>query len=548
MRLKRILSGQRLRGWSVVLVSERHLKQNGAMKRRWFLPLLLFAAIASSLQAQAPRDVVAPVTRNETTRVVPRLSTAYDWLQFNFDSAHSGNNTLETTLQRGNAASLARLFAVSLPEVADGAPAVASGVPTSTGPRDLLFVTTKAGRLVAMDARTGAILWSQQPATGPRFTTSSPAIDPNRQFVYSYGLEGRVHKYLISDGTEITDGGWPEITTLKPDVEKESPALSIAQAKDGRTFLYVANGGYPGDEGDYQGHITAIDLSTGSQQVFNAICSDSTFHFAEHPAGADDCLTVQSAIWARSGVVYDEATDRIFMSTGNGTFDGNAGGHNWGDSVFSLHPDGSGAGGSPLDSYTPANYQMLDSNDLDLGSCGPAIFPAPPGGHYQMLAVQGGKDQQLRLLRRDNLSQQGGPGHTGGEIQILPVPQGGEVLAAIAVWTNPVNGLEWIFIATASGLSGLTVELNSSGNPFLKHRWLTEQGGFSPIVANGVLYYAGSGRIRALDPTSGSVLWGDTRIGPIHWESPVVANGILYITDENGMLSAYSLGGSLPPS
>ena len=518
------------------------------MKSRRLLPLFLFAGIVPSLQGQAPRDVISPVTRSQTPRVVPRLSAAYDWLQFNFDSAHSGNNPLETTLQRSNVASLARLFTVPLPEIADGAPTVAAGVPTNAGPRDLLFVTTKAGRLVALDARTGAILWSRQPAAGPKFTTSSPVIDPNRQFVYSYGLEGRVHKFAIGDGTEITDGDWPEMTTLKPDVEKESSALSIAQAKDGRTFLYAANGGYPGDEGDYQGHITAIDLATGSQQVFNANCSDRTVHFAEHPAGADDCLTLRSAIWGRSGVVYDESTDRIFMTTGNGTFDANVGGHNWGDSLVSLLPDGSGRNASPVDSYTPADCQMLDADDLDLGSSAPAIFSAPPGGRYLRLAAQAGKDQQLRLLRLDNLSQQGEPGHLGGEIQVLPVPQGGEVLPAIAVWPNPVDGTVAIFVATGSGLSALRIENNSSGSPFLDQRWLTAPGGSSPIIANGVLYYAGSGIIRALDPTTGALLWENMQIGRIHWESPVVVNGILYITDENGMLTAYSLGGNLPPS
>ena len=59
-------------------------------------------------------------------------------------------------------------------------------------------------------------------------------------------------------------------------------ALSIATASSGVTYLYVANGGYPGDAGDYQGHITAINLATGAQKVFNAACSDQTIHFVEN--------------------------------------------------------------------------------------------------------------------------------------------------------------------------------------------------------------------------------------------------------------------------
>jgi outer membrane protein assembly factor BamB len=65
-------------------------------------------------------------------------------------------------------------------------------------------------------------------------------------------------------------------------------------------------------------------------------------------------------------------------------------------------------------------------------------------------------------------------------------------------------------------------------------------------VANGVLYYAGSNLLHALNPLTGASLWSSSLIGGIHWESPVVANGVLYITDESAHLTAYSLGGIVP--
>ena len=43
-----------------------------------------------------------------------------------------------------------------------------------------------------------------------------------------------------------------------------------------------------------------------------------------------------------AGVVYDDVTDRIYMATGNGLYDGV---HNWGETVFSLTPDATGSGG-----------------------------------------------------------------------------------------------------------------------------------------------------------------------------------------------------------
>jgi hypothetical protein len=175
------------------------------------------------------------------------------------------------------------------------------------------------------------------------------------------------------------------------------------------------HGGYPGDNGDYQGHVTAIDLTTGAQRAFNAMCSDQAVHFARLP-GTPACSAARSAIWARPGVIYDAGTDRIYMATGNGSYNGTAAGNYWSETVFALRPDGSGTGGKPLDSYTPANFQALDNADDDLGSAAPAILPVPASSSVQHLAMQTGKDGKLRLIDLANLSGQGGPGRTGGEI------------------------------------------------------------------------------------------------------------------------------------
>ena len=461
-----------------------------------------------------------------------------NWPQFNFDASHSGNNTKEVFLSKANVPSLTRIFQASLPAVADGAPVFLGRVPTPDGIRDLLFVTTKAGHCVALDAHSGAQVWAQQPATGPNYTTSSPVVDPNGQYVYSYGLDGKVHKYAAGDGTEVTTGGWPELATLKPSVEKGSAALSIVTTASGVSYLYVANGGYPGDQGDYQGHITAIRLSDGSQHVFNADCSDNPVHFVLN--GTPDCANVQSAIWARAGVVYDPETGLIFMATGNGVFDANSGGNNWGDSVFALNPDGTGSAGWPLDSYTPTNYAQLNAADLDLGSTAPAILPAP--SYSGVLAVQSGKDSQLRILDLTNLSGQGGPGHVGGELSMTAVPQGGGVLTAPAVWVNPADDSTWIFVANNNGISALRLVLAPPAPPAFQVEWQKSGARTSPVVGNNVLYAEGSGTLEALAPTTGNVLW--SVLWPsVHWESPVVIEGILYATDESGHLSAYTVHG-----
>ena len=496
-----------------------------------------------------PNEVLCALALPLILSLSPSVATAYDWLQFNGDPAHSGNNTFEAAIDRSNVASLVLKFQVSLPAVADGAPVLLQSVSTASGVHDLLFVTTKAGHIVAFDAQTGAQVWSRQYAAGacrinnggPEcYTTSSPAIDPNRLYVYSYGLDGYVHKYQVGDGTEVTTGGWPQLATTKGFDEKGSSALATATSQ-GSTYLYAVHGGYPGDNGDYQGHVTAIDLATGAQRVFNAMCSDQALHFARAPA-TPACGAARSAIWSRPGVVYAAGTDRIYMATGNGSFNGDAGGNNWSETVFALHPDGSGVDDKPLDSYTPANFQSLDNADADLGSTAPAILPVPASSSVQHLALQSGKDGKLRLLDLSNLSGQGGSGRTGGEIGAVGnVLQGGGVHTQPAVWVNPSDGSTWAFVANGNGVAGLKLVIGSGGAPSLVEQWRNTQGGSSPLVANNVLYHAGSRALSALDPATGNVLWTATQIGASHWESPVVANGIVYLTDESGRLTAFAL-------
>lgn len=349
--------------------------------------------------------------------ILPGMVAAYDWLQFNGDSAHSGANSQETAITAANVHTLQPLFHLALPATTDSALVALSGVSTPGGMEDLVFLTTKDGHLLALDAGTGATVWTKQHGPGtchinngvpPCYTTAAPAIDPNRQFIYAYGLDGMVHKHQVGDGTEITTGGWPELATTKPFDEKGSSALSIAMDAHSNTYLYVVSSGYLGDNGDYQGHLTAINLATGVQHVFNTLCSDQAVHFVEQP-NTPDCSMAQAGIWSRPGVVYDPATDRIYLTTGNGTFDPLN--HDWGDSVVALNPDGTPAlNGIPLDSYTPTNFQALQNADADLGSTAPAILPTPAGCGVTQLAVQGGKDGTLRLLNLANLSGQGGRG------------------------------------------------------------------------------------------------------------------------------------------
>jgi hypothetical protein len=290
---------------------------------------------------------------------------AADWTQFGYDATHTGTNPAETTLSPSTIANATTRYSVALPASVDSAPVYLSNVATAGGTKNLLFALSKNGRLMAIDAATGSEVWHAT-TSGQQPTTASPAIDPDRQYVYSYGVDGAAHKYEVGDGTEITGAGWPVTITRKPNVEKGASGLTIAQTTGG-TFLLVVTDGYVGDAGDYQGHLVSIDLSNGSSKVFNAMCSDITELLVPNGTpGVDDCNFLDdpplnrrgqmSGIWGRGGATYDAATNRVYIATGNGDFNANGAGLDWGDSVLALAPDGSGSGGGmPLDSYTPTD-------------------------------------------------------------------------------------------------------------------------------------------------------------------------------------------------
>lgn len=490
-----------------------------------------------------------------------------DWPQFGMNAQHSGNNVLENgySTAHGNVLAFA---AVAMPSPVDAAPVFVAGVATAFGTKDLLFAVALDGTLLAVDAGNGTVLWSRSAAGHGRYTQSSPAVDPSRQYVYAYGMDGNVHKYTIADGTEASDG-WPQLVTAKPNLDKVAAGLTIATAANGRTYLYVVTDSYF-DVGDFQGHLTTIDLGDASQTVFNPQCSDLTIHFVANGATSgdlqDDCAvvpsgkpgqTANSGIWGRPGAVFDSATDRVYIATGNGLFDpanANGNGKYWGDSVLALNPDGTGAeSGKPLDSYTPNTYAALLETDADLGSTSPALLSVPALSAFPHLALQGGKDGCVRLLDLDDLSGAGEAGHAGGELQAIALPgladhcaDGGNLgtfRSQTAVWTNPADGSTWAFVAHSSGFVAYEVVFDGSGNPSLSQKWATSEAGTSPVVANSTVYYVSGGIFHGLDAITGTTIWSTSAIGGIHWQSPIVVNGRLYVFDAESKLWVYVLDG-----
>jgi hypothetical protein len=278
-------------------------------------------------------------------------------------------------------------------------------------------------------------------------------------------------------------------------------------------WVVAVTGGYYGDAPPYDGHVVLINRGTGRvAHVWNAACSN--LHALIR---AGSCSVTSSrgdnAIWGRAGAVLEPGSGRILIATGNGPFDGRT---SWGDSVLELSADGSRL----LQNWTPTDQAQLSAGDTDLGSSSPAQLPVV---HGRRLVVQGGKDGRLHLLDLDRLNgTTGGAGpRTGGELDEISAPGGGEVVSQPAVWSS--GGHDYVFATTGAGTAAY--ELVDGAHPRLTVVWQNGTAGTSPVIAGGLLYvYDPGGSIDIRRPLTGALL----RVlpaGPGHWNSPIVVGG-----------------------
>src|ERR1019366_1216095 len=118
-----------------------------------------------------------------------------------------------------------------------------------------------------------------------------------------------------------------------------------------------------------------------------------------------------------------------YFITGNGTFDANAGGSNYGDSVVKLS---TASGLSVADYFTPSDQATLDANDTDFGSGAATILVDQPSGPVTHLVIGGGKEGNLFLVNRDNMGKFSSS--TNNVIQTVSV--GNQIFATPVFWQN----------------------------------------------------------------------------------------------------------------
>jgi PQQ-like domain len=421
-------------------------------------------------------------------------TTNADWGRYGYDAARH-NVSPDTTITAGNVSHLKKRV-VQLDGTVDSSPIyVARGVRG----RDAFVLTTTYGKTEAIDAANGGVLWRFTPpayarlAGSAQITNSTPALSTDRKAVYAAAPDGRIRKLRLTDGHVL----WTTAITHDPTHEKITSPLNVS-----RGLVLATTGGYIGDAPPYQGHVVTMAEANGRiRHVWNSLCSDRHALIVPRTCGSSD-----SAIWSRNGAGVDPATGDIVVATGNAPFNGST---DWGDSVAVLSPDA----GRMLRHWTPADYDGLNNDDLDLGSTSPGLLA---GG----LAVQGGKDGKLRLVNLRTLP--GVNARTGGELQTVSVPGGVDMFSEPAIWKG-----KWVFVSTDGGTRAWLVR---GGR--LHAVWSNGTGGTSPVLVGNLLYVAGDGAVHVYVPTSGRQV-AELPTGSVHWQSPIAAAGRVAIAEGN---------------
>jgi hypothetical protein len=347
-------------------------------------------------------------------------------LTFHNDNARTGQNLAETVLTPANvnSSTFGKLFGCKVDGFVYAQPLYVPGVRIrGKRARNVVYLATEHDTVYAFDAdrkRRCRPLWKRSfiskrkrittvPSTMLKTVdlvpevgiTGTPVIDPSSGTLYVVAktLErGAVAQHLhaldIRTGKEKFGGPVAIDATITVagggDGSTSGQVPFDAATQNQRSGLLLSGGvvyvawAAHNDKGPYHGWVIGFDAHTLQVvRVFNST-----------PNGG------LGGIWMSADGIAADASGNLYLQTGNGTFDADVGGIDYGDSLLRLEP-GAGNALDVVDYFTPWNQQDLAAHDLDLGSSGVLLIDA--GGAHPHEIISGGKDGTLYVTDRDNL-------------------------------------------------------------------------------------------------------------------------------------------------
>jgi hypothetical protein len=329
-----------------------------------------------------------------------------------------------------------------------------------------------------------------------------------------------------------------------PQWQLQRPALLLANST-----VYLAFSSH-GDLCPYWGWVIGYDAGTLAQKFVTPLTNPNT-----------GCNL--GGIWGSGAGPAADASGNVYVSTGNGTYDGTS---NWGDSAVKLSP-----AGSILDWFTPFNQSVFDANDIDLGSGGILLLPSSVGSAaHQNLAIATGKVAILYLLDVGTPPPGGTTmgkfnSTTNNDVQeVTPVPPPNTTMADGGNYGDPSYWNGNIYTTGQSfPLSQFQISNGTISFPQFAQSAITfpPRGGMPVVSADGttggivwIIDYTGANSgspaiLDAFDATNvGTLLYSSPSSGTgaagaaVKFTTPLVANGKVYV----GGQSSFTVYGLLP--
>ena len=506
------------------------------------------------------------------------------------DLARTGANLSEPSLTTTNVnvAQFGKLFERTVDDEVYAQPLYVANVNVpGVGVRNVVYVATVRNTVYAFDAddpTASSPLWRRVLINPPQVVSvhrsdvgqacgtyldlagnigiiGTPVIDPTSQTIYfvartkeSGTFVQRLHALDITTGNNragspvVIQGsvrGWASgtadgVVPFNARTQNQRAGLMLLNG-----IVYIAWASHC-DQGPYHGWILGYNASTLQQ----------TFVYNTTPDGG------WGGIWQSGQALSADPAGNIYTLNGNGDFDANSGGRNFGTSIQKISP-----AGAVLDWFTPYNWQFLNNTDGDL-FWGAVHIP------NTNLVLGGGKQGLVYVLDRDNM------GHirSGNDGQIVQSFQGstsGRMNGSPVFWNTPTNGpviYLWpagdplkAFRLVNGRFQTTPVAESTARAPSSMPGGIMSLSAFGSTPGSGILWATMSnsgdansetqpGIVRAYDANDvRRELWNSEqnatrdRLGNFaKFNPPTIANGKLYVPTFSNKLVAYGLLGGTP--
>jgi hypothetical protein len=502
------------------------------------------------------------------------------------DNARTGQNLNETVLSPANvsAATFGQLASFNLDGNSHASPLYVAGVAIpGQGTHNVVYVATEHDSVYAFDADglSTQPLWKVSfinPAAGVTTVpsadtgeccdiapeigiTGTPVIDPATQTLYVVAktkengtYRQRLHALDLGTGAEKFggpvlvqpsvpgNGGGAQGGNVPFDALHQNQRLSLLLNNG---VVYVGFGAH-GDVQPYHGWLLGYNAATLQQVMVHNTSPDSN----------------GGGLWQANGGPAADAAGNVYFVTGNGPFDVNTGGKNYGDTFVKISP-----AGTVLDFFTPHNQGTLSANDWDLGAAGALLIPDQPGPHPHLI-VSAGKNNTIYLIDRDAMGHYNASNDNAAVQSLVNVfpngqPEPGNYSSPVyfnsTVYFGPIadtiqafrltNGLLSTTPTSSSAAAypypgaALSISANGSTNGIL---WAIQRNGSCGVQVNCAS--APPGVLRAYDAANlGTQLYATDQSGTrdaldfaAKFSVPLVVNGKVFVTTV-GRLTVYGL-------